>query len=231
MHTLGGTFNRHFVYQGQDGHKFLRRKSLTIPEWREVIKKNNKQWGFEQDGANVVVRTEDEICELAVAAHEAGLRVPPIIKDGKGGTLTPYLENAVTLDKYLPTAPGADAERTLTELISDLSAAHSKGIVYGDRWYNNILVDPALGVVNIDFDLKPEGPGKELDLAQVIYYSIAFDKDRSPATLVSVLKRTPLDYNLALVKKFMDTKEAWSRDKYGDLRIVIDTFFNKLKKE
>lgn len=227
-HTLEGGFNQHFVYLGPAQKPFLKRIPLTAPEREKIIKTNLEQWGFDRDGGTIAVRTPEEMHQFVEKALKAGLRILPVTSDGEGGSLIPYLENAVTLDKYLKAAPDAEAKRTLGQLFEDIIKAHQTGIVYGDRWYNNILVDPEFGITNIDFDLKLEGPGKELDLAQSIFFAIALDKDRSPAIVASLLKNVQIDYDFELVKKFIDTKERRSREKYGDLSGVFRDLFEQL---
>jgi len=186
------------------------------------------QWDFDKHGGTITVRSEEDIRTFVAKALQAGLRVVPVTSDGTGGSFAPYLENAVTLDLYLKSASDEDARRVVGELFEDIARAHQAGIVYGDRWYHNILVDPALGVTNIDFDFKLEGPGKELDLAQVIYFTVALDRDRSPATLISILQNFRKDHDFALVKEFVDTKERRSQEKYGDLSKVFRNLFERL---
>lgn len=227
-HTLEGGFSQHFAYEDEDGKTLLRRRPLSRPAWEKIIKTNIEQWGFDKDGGQITIRTAEETQEFVERALQAGLRVLPVTPDGTGGSFTPYLESAMTLDAYLPTAPDEDAKRALEELLGDFLKAHEAGIVYGDRWYNNILVDPTLGVVNIDFDLKLAGPGKELDLAQAIFYTIALDRNRSPVTLVHLLKNCRNDYDFELIKKFVDTKERRSRKKYGDLSGIFQDLFEQI---
>ncbi len=227
-HTLEGAFSRHFAYQDGDGKPLLRRRPLPDPAWQERIKSNMDQWDFDKHGGTITVRSEEEIHSFVAKALQAGLRVLPVASDAAGGSLAPYLENAVTLEACLKSASDEDARRVVAELFDDISKAHQAGIVYGDRWYNNILVDPERGVVNIDFDFKLDGPGKELDLAQEIFFTIALDRNRTPNTLIPLLKNMREDHDFTLVKEFVETKERRSREKYGDLSGVFKDFFEQL---
>lgn len=227
-HTLEGAFSRHFAYQDADGKPLLRRRPLTDPAWQDRIKSNMDQWDFDKHGGTITVRSEEEIQTFVAEALQAGLRVVPVTSDGAGGSFAPYLENAVTLDTYLKSASDEDARRVVGELFDDIAKAHRAGIVYGDRWYNNILVDPERSVINIDFDFKLEGPGKELDLAQEIFFTVALDRNRTPSTLLPLLKNMREDHDLTLVRKFVETKERQSREKYGDLSEVFRVLFEQL---
>lgn len=224
-HTLGGGLNHHFAYEDPDGNILMRRRPFKDPAWEEIVKTNVAQWGFEGDGAKILIRTDEEVHAFVKSALEADLRVLPATSDGDHGSFTPYLERAVTLDVFLAPASDADAERTVNELVADIAKAHRANIVYGDRYPHNILVDPTLGVVHIDFDFKLEGPGRELDLAQAIFYPVALDRGRSPQILVPILESFRNDHDFTLVRKYVDAKERWSREKYGDLREVFQSLF------
>jgi tRNA A-37 threonylcarbamoyl transferase component Bud32 len=227
-HVIEGDLNIHYSYTDEDGGVYSKRVSRDNPEMKKIIHRETRQWGFNREGGKILLRTEQEQREFEKKARDLGLRVLAIIPDSSGSFYRQFLEKATTLDEYLPSASGEDAERVLKEIFDDLSRAHQAGIVYGDRWPKNILVDPKLGVINIDFDLELQGPAKELELAQVIFYGLALDEKRSSAALKPILKNILHNYDYNLVKKFVTRKARKSQKKYGDLREAAQDLFEEL---
>jgi|GEM_PF-2429846 len=104
-------------------------------------------------------------------------------------------------------------EAKIKELFEDVLKAHELGVVYGDRWPDNILIDPNLGVVHIDFDLKLGEFGKELELAQLILYTIALGTDGNGGTesrfleiLPGLISKAHVPYETDKVLHYLFTK-------------------------
>lgn len=129
--------------------------------------------GFLNDGGRIRRRTLEEQYALSRWAAMEGLRVlPPLSFDGKNITY-PFLPFAITLNHALKSPSVENMNSVVFKLIQDLHTAHSKRVIYGDRWAGNILVDPTFGILHIDFDIELLGPhAHELEIAQVIYHTL-----------------------------------------------------------
>ncbi len=227
-YPIQGDLNAHYSYADESGDVYLLRVPRNNPKIKEIIRREIKQWGFNKAGGRITVRTPQEQLEFEKNAYLHGLRVLPTVSDETGESYKRLLANAVTFDEYLPGATDADAERTIKELFEDVGKAHQLGIVYGDRWPKNILVDPIRGVMNIDFDIELIGPAKELELAQLIFYTLASDPKRSARALKPILEHMLPEYEYGTVRNFVMRKARKSHKKYGDLTETAEELFRSL---
>lgn len=210
-HTLGGKLKNIFVWRAPDDTLVLREVQQEDTQADEVMAFNCAQWGY--DPKEMSLRSTEERVAFGEQAFKEGLRVlePTLLPDGS--VQFPYLEGAKIYSEFLRSGEQAEGEQRVHELFSDIEAAHTKGIVYGDRWPDNILIDPVRGVVHIDFDLKYGEDGKELEIAQLILYTLALgctDTQSSQSRYLDVvaaeLTASPVPYKPERVLHFLTTR-------------------------
>lgn len=191
--------------------------------------------GFTDAGGKFRRRTPEEQAKFAEYAALQGLRVvPPIIKEGNT-TYFPFLDQAKTLDKYLPEASDDETAQTIYQLFADMRKAHNeKGVIYGDRWSKNILIDPNAGAMHIDFDIEISGrPAKEFDIAQITYYILCDGREKTVGFLASMLSRSFGWFNPKLVDQFLRGHAKHFRDtkQYGHAEEITDALIGLSNKK
>lgn len=224
-HAIRGEINAHYAYTDDSGEVLLKRVPLSDADVETIIEKENDRWGLSDVGVKLIQRSPDEQAEFERTAAEQGLLVLPSVVDSSEESYRKFLEKAVTLDEYLQHAKREEADQVLETLFEDIIHAHRLGIVYGDRWPKNILVDPAMGPVNIDFDIRIEGPAKELELAQVLFYTLAFYPTGAVSLLGPILERLTLEYDLGIVKKLVMHKASIPDDRYKNVSATVEALF------
>lgn len=231
-HTLGGKFKNHYVWRTPDGTLVLREVRQERDQSDEVIAFNCAQWGYEPD--QMSTRSDEERIAFVRDAYDHGLRVlpPTILPDGS--VEFPYLEGAAPLAPYLRSVEQAEGEEKIHELFSDAFKAHEKDVVYGDRWPENMLVDPERGIVHIDFDLKYGEDGKELEIAQLILYVLALGcedqhapRSRYLDAVIAELGSSPVPYKQDRVMRFVRTKVSMAPH-YAHLAPIVEELRTRL---
>lgn len=230
-HTLGGKLKNIYIWRAPDDTLVLREVQQEQAQTEEVMAFNCAQWGY--DPKEMSVRSTEERVAFGEQAFQAGLRVlqPTLLSDGS--VQFPYLEGANVYSEFLRSADQADGEKKIHELFSDIEAAHGKDIVYGDRWPDNILIDPVRGVVHIDFDLKYGVDGKELEIAQLILYTLALgstdaqSKSRYLDVVANELAASSIAYKSERVLHFLKTRTQMAPH-YAHLAPLIEELRSRL---
>ncbi len=226
-------------------HSFVRR----LPDRVELMrfpKKNNEILrsianeyhgvGFTSQGGRFRRRRPQEQVAFTRYAASQGLRVlEPSFVNAKGVSYFPFLVQAKTLDDYLPTAPTDDSNRIVFQIYDDLRRAHQTNIIYGDRWFKNMLVTPTFGAMHIDFDIEISGhAAKEFEVAQVTYYTLLAAGDRPVISLVAeMLSRGRNLYNHSTMMSFLQQHVTYFQDNqsYGGIENKIDTLLGLIHKK
>lgn len=203
MSPISGQFNTN-VFMADGPRIGLMRVPKRNPDMLANLIDEYRQIGFTGSGGRLRIRTSREQYEFSHQAVEVGLRVLPAIGLHEDNVLYPFLPQAQTLDQYLPTA-GENLFTVVYDLIEDMQRAHEHRLVYGDRWAGNILVDPKLGPVHIDFDIEIRGPfARELDLAQLIYHTLwAAGKEAGLLVLAQLLGQMHEQYDLNVIARYL----------------------------
>lgn len=201
---LTGALNVNVFVASQSG-TLLQKNPKDNPHILRSIAHEYHFLGYTDRGGTFRKRSPQEqnlFCRYC-ASH--GLRVlQPIFVDDRGRNHYPFLNNALTLNKYLPNVPTLEAQIIVYQLFEDLRKAHRKGIVYGDRWSENILVVPNMGLVHIDFDIEISGkPAIELEVAQAVYYSLCGGKDKVLSLLGAILGKSTNWFDFKMVELFL----------------------------
>lgn len=190
--------------------------------------------GFTQLGGSFRRRSRDEQIQFTRRCAALGLRVLPPLEEGKGYFDTLFLEKAEKMDEYLSHATSEQAARFTYDVYMDMYKAHNAGIIYGDRWADNILVAPNIGVVNIDFDIEISGPfAKEFEATQVACYILAEAKMEITPLLTKLLSAPHEGFHMKVVEKFLRGHALHfdGAKKYGSIENEMNALIGLLFKE
>lgn len=223
---LVGELNINKLVASPSGLVLLKRTPKENKHILRSIAHEYNNIGFTNAGGKFRRRTPEEQAKFTEYAAIQGLRVvPPIIKDGNI-TYFRFLNQAKTLDNYLFEATEDETTQTVYQLFNDLWKAHNRsGIIYGDRWSKNILVDPHAGVMHIDFDIEISGrPAKELDIAQIAYYILCGGREKAIGLLTHILSHSEGWFNPTLVDQFLrgHARHFHSSQQYGHAEEMTD---------
>lgn len=105
---------------------------------------------MEELGGSFRLRSLEQELEFMNQARAAGLRVPAVVAKGDGWVVLDYIEGRAMADAL---QDGADPGLVL-RMLHELKSAHRSGLVLGDRWGNNEIVDRAGHLHFIDFDVE-----------------------------------------------------------------------------
>jgi len=227
-HSLGGELNTNFHYTDEQGKLYLRRVPGGTVDMAEAMREDAEKWGLQKVGVTLIPRSPQEQIDFETRAKEKGLRVLPLAVDGSGLVYRPLLERAVTLDEYLQNASIEQAAQVLKELFDDVLKAHQSDIVYGDRWPKNILVDPELGLVHIDFDVRSTGRAKEFELAQLIFYTFALYPKHAAEMLPPLLAHARDAYDFEIVREIAQERTRFGDKDYTDVASGLERFFTSV---
>lgn len=218
---------------GPHGSTMLTRHPLENPYIFESIYHEYHDIGFTQMGGKVRRRTPEEQYAFMTHCAQEGLRVLPPLGMNRSAIHLPFLEHARTLDVFMADADSASAEKVAHDLLLDMSQAHEKGIIYGDRWSENTLVDPRLGPMHIDFDLEISGRGRvaaDFDLAQMSYYILCGGKERVIPIITQILGRTKSLNSLHNIETFLrgHSLHFFDRNRFGHVRDETETVIGSM---
>ncbi len=201
---LVGALNTHIFVEDENGKKYLRRHPKSNLHVMSFIAHEQDFIGFTGIGGKFRRRTPQEQERFTINAVSHGLRVlPPTYVDEKGIVYFSYLSHIQTLDNYLPNTIADESQRVVLQLFNDLQLAHSKGVIYGDRWSENMLIVPTYGLMHIDFDLEIYGNGaRELEVAQVVFYTLCGGREKVLPLLANLLGMRNQWFDLRLVEQF-----------------------------
>ena len=218
---------------GPRGLAMLTRHSFPNRHIFNSISDEYHDIGFTQMGGRVRRRTPEEQYSFMRYCAQEGLRVIPPFGINRSAIDLPFLGHAETLDIFMAHADVASAEKVAHDLLLDMSQAHQKGVVYGDRWSKNILVDPKYGPMHIDFDLEISGPvSADLDLAQMGYYILCGGKGKVISIIAQFLGRIESLDSLHNIETFLrrHARHFFERPTYGhvmeETETVIDSMFH-----
>jgi len=202
--VLEGALNVNSFMRASDGTTFLRKRPKCNPQILKSIEYEYHQIGFTGKGGGFRRRSQEDQLRFTTYAAANGLRVlSPSFVDSKGANHYLFLDDAKTLDDYIPTAPDEEMFSVVYQLFDDLRKAHRSNIIYGDRWSQNILVSPKYGVLHIDFDIEIFGKGaKELEVAQAIYYTLCAGRKRIIPLLTEILTYGDW-FDISMVEEFV----------------------------
>jgi len=230
---LEGGLNVSSVVTDDAGKSYLKRYPKGGEETLKLLKHQYNALGFTSRGGSFRRRSPQEQVNFLQRAASLGLKVlPPAYVDEKGYTYYRFFEGAQTLDDFLPHASSEEIGAIIYDLFADIRIAHANGIIYGDRWAQNILIVPRFSlpenesneggkikeptarirkaILHIDFDIELSGPvTHEFELAEVTFYVLHAGGERIALMLANFLG---IDTNVRgfNFKAFVDFLEKFS---------------------
>ena len=224
--TIQGSLNQNIQLVDQEGRFYL----LRLPQDERVRRRIDehlaityREEGFTSSAGSHRYRTISEQAWFMNHAVQEGIRVlqPVAIAHDAASMLVPFLQ-AEPLDEYLQQGQ----TEAVGAILANLTKAHHKGLIFGDRWGSNTLLTPG-GVVEVDFDIALEGPtAKEFELGKLLYHLLFYASDREQmlAYLQEYLNKNSATfsqgYDLTTVQLFIRTH----RQLFGVWKtVVIDT--------
>lgn len=190
--------------------------------------------GFTKDGGLVRRRPPEEQIRFTDRCVALGLKVLPVVRHDNHSVESVFLPDAQNFDDYLMHATPEQANRVTYETFTDLMKAHRHGIVYGDRWAENILVVPELGFVHIDFDIEISGPhAKEFEAAQIAAYVVGGSKDAALPLLARLLTSPHARWDTRYVESFLRGHARFydADHKYGPIDNELTTLEFLMRRE
>lgn len=227
-----GEFNTNVLFQDASERFLLQRNPNENMRIMRSIYYEYREIGFTQTGGRFRRRSITEQEQLTKKASDLGLRVlPPFPADDKH-LYYRFLENAQTLDQFLPQASETDAQNIVLQMFDDLRSAHHQGIVYGDRWSRNMLTVPFKGLIHIDFDLEISGVyAREFEVAQAAYYALSGGREKIIGVLAAILGSPGGWFNHALVNRFLcGHAKYFFETKYGHIQDETDLLIELAEK-
>jgi len=233
-----GALNVNILRPGPTIHGLPRRILHRFPKENIGILKSiaheYHKIGFTQVGGRFRRRSQsDQVCFTKRCA-EIGLNVLPPLADDGGHVENLFLENAETMDIFLSHASDEETAIFTHNMYMDLYKAHKAGVVYGDRWSENILITPQKNLINIDFDIEISGPyAKEFEAAQVAYYILAGAKSKVVPQLAKLLSVPYANLDVRYIETFLrgHAKHFDSNKKYGNLNKEVNALVELMYKE
>ncbi len=232
IENLEGALNSNFLVRDVNDRKYVLRIPMYNEETYKLIKKEYEGVGYVTNGREYSYRSLEEQVTFSKKCIREGVPVANVISVGQEWMLTEFVEGT-TLDKYLQ----ANNDVTIiNEHISQIMSSHKKGILIGDRWGPNEIVTNDNKIVYIDFDIELLiEDAKEFEMAQVLYHSIAWSKDKEKTSLLvkDFVKNCRFYgvYDKGRVCKFLrGYKEYFKKDiRYKESEAWIDDLISNMK--
>jgi len=165
------------LIQTDSGTKYVLRREKSIEKIQAILAEYDAIGFTTRYGGELKHRSLDDQERFIGECIKNGLPVTPIALKTGGGLAFPLVEGA-SYSKFLSSETSPERlDRVIRTYIEDILKAHSKSIVYGDRWGPNTIVTADDKIQQIDLDLELQGEyAKEFELSQSIYYTIFFAK-------------------------------------------------------
>lgn len=158
----GGNLNYSVLLRGpQVSFVFRSRSERSRAEIQDYLAELYTAAGMAKLGGWFRLRSVPEELQAIERAVAAGVRTPRVEASGDGWILRRYIEGEPLGDALGTGACGA-GPATVLRMLFQLMQAHRNGVVLGDRWGYNEIVDVAGHLHFIDFDVEwtSEEPGQ-----------------------------------------------------------------------
>ncbi|NQE36007.1 hypothetical protein [Microcoleus asticus] len=134
---------------GEERYVFRARRGNSLEGINAYLKRMYENTGFLEIGGKFKLRTIAEEIDFISHALTVGLPVPKLIKADTDWMLIEYIEG-----KLFHELLEAGQVEILLKLLRELNFAHRQGIIYGDRWGKNEIIDSQGNVRLIDFEIE-----------------------------------------------------------------------------
>lgn len=230
---LGGMLNKNYLIHFNNEECVFR---ILIDNLRhkESIEEEYKGIRYSVNGNEYNYRNIDEQIIFSSECLEKNIPVAKVIHHNDNYMITEFIEGREIPDIL-------KSEQNISEVInkysSSLVSAHNKGIVFGDRWGFNTIIDKKGDIVHFDFDIKLNAEdAKEFEISQAVYYSLLFSRDKDSAVecLKDFLKRNEIKsiYDRNRVIDFLNGHSKYFMEHntdYGGIELEIERLIESVK--
>jgi len=197
---------------------------ITTPEYRYVFRARRESssdeieaymrymyeaTSFLEAGGIFKLRNIAEETDFIKSALAVGLPVPKLIHADTDWMLIEYIEGR-TFHEFVK----AGEVEILLKILRELNLAHRRGIIYGDRWGDNEIIDSQGNVRMIDFDIEWSHEGvsngivEALEMAVPIFHSLRLTSTRNDLLQTVQNDALPLlkswGYKIDTIRKFIE---------------------------
>lgn len=159
---------------------FRMRRAASAEEIYGYLSAMYRSTGFPELGGVFRLRTIAEEIAFMRRALARGLPLPALLRDGGDWMLIEFITGRTAYE-----AVKQGDLSVVPKVVETLHAAHRAGIIYGDRWGDNEVIDRTGRVRLIDFDvewtLSSPSPGllEALEIAVYLFNALRLTSDRS----------------------------------------------------
>lgn len=150
-----------------DRYVFRARRETFSQEGEDYMKAMYECMGLFGVGGTFKLRTIAEEIEFMERAIAASLPVPKLIASENDWMLIQFLQGK-TLHKSVK---NGEIDLVFT-VLKAMNLAHQQGIIYGDRWGDNELIDSQGNVSFIDFDIQWDYQGEESGMLEALEMAV-----------------------------------------------------------
>lgn len=133
---------------------FRMRRAASSQEIFDYLNAMYVHTGFPEAGGRFRLRSIGEEIAFLDQARALGLPVPALLAAGDDWMLIEYIVGQTAYAAVKAGELGAVAA-----VVETLHEAHARGVIYGDRWGDNEVIEPGGRVRPIDFDVEWTLPG------------------------------------------------------------------------
>jgi len=187
--SIEGGLNVNRFLCDQHGGLYLLRSPKEASAIKIDIATELSSVGLIDAGGNYSFRSLSEQAQFMDYCRSLDIETCVPVAYTANGLIVKYVEG-VSMDRYLK-----DGQLdVVTIVLTNVHAAHRKGVVFGDRWARNTIITDNQRSVEVDFDIALEGEcAKDFEIAQLLYHLLHFSPHRTQL--------------LAIIKDFYSDKE------------------------
>ncbi|MFE1745042.1 hypothetical protein [Coleofasciculus sp. H7-2] len=204
-----GAFNHILlITTDEERYVFRARRESSSEEIEAYMRYMYEATSFLEAGGIFKLRNIAEEIDFIKSALAVGLPVPKLIHADTDWMLIEYIEGR-TFHEFVK----AGEVEILPKILRELNLAHTKGIIYGDRWGDNEIIDSQGNVRMIDFDIEwsyegvNDGIVEALEMAVPIFHSLRLTSTRNDLLNIVQNDALPLlkswGYKIDMIGKFI----------------------------
>lgn len=177
LQPMPGQLNFNFSLSDNSAKKYF----LSIPRKNStIIKSLHREYqgiDFFNLGGSFRLRPIKEMVKIYQQCEQIGISVPKIIDYDDFFLLREFIKGQLYQNTL---ANSLNTPKLVISYLTQIKKLHLQGLVLGDRWGPNGIVTCDNKIIFFDFDLSLKKIGKEMELAQAIYYSLinSFEKEK-----------------------------------------------------
>lgn len=166
--TFEGALNHTlFIDTERDRYVFRARRESSAEEIEEYMRYMYEVTGLFGIGGIFKLRTIAEEIQFMEKALSVSLPVPQLVRSDSDWMLMEFIKGK-TLHESVKTG---EIEAVFA-VLKEMNTAHQHGIIYGDRWGDNELIDEMGNVRLIDFDIEWDYRGSETGILEALEIAV-----------------------------------------------------------